>query len=1274
MQEIFQALERNNQNTGGAYIEKYSSAYFIRSEGMTASKDDLEAIVVKNASNGTPILLRDVATIQFGSASRYGAMTYSAKNVPPGECVGGIVMMTKGENSSQVIALVKQRIEEINAGLPKGISIEPYLDRTKLVNGAISTVETNLIEGALIVLCVLVIMLGSIRAGLIVASTIPLSMLFALGMMHVFGVSGNLMSLGAIDFGIIVDGALIIVEATLHHIMASGVLRANGRLTQKEMDHEVYVSASAIRSSATFGEIIILIVYVPILALSGIEGKMFKPMAETVSFAILGAFLLSITYIPMMSALALSKSGTASSRVGLLFERISEHVMQWFQTLYAPCLRMALQHRTAVLSISGGALVASAMLFSTLGGEFIPTLDEGDFAVGMRVMTGSALSHSVAVSQQAGAIMVEKFPEVTKAIGKIGTSEIPTDPMPIEAYDLMLILKPRSEWVSARSMEELAEKMKAELDNIPGAESEFLQPIQMRFNELISGARQDVVVKIFGEDMAVLADLAQRIGSIAKQVNGVEDVYVEQVSGLQQVVVRVRRTELARFGLSVDDVNTALRTAFAGASVGKVYENERRFDIVVRLDSLIRNDVSAVRQTPVRTPNGNLIPLEYVADIQVEFGANQIQREDAKRRIIVGFNVRNRDVQSVVHDIQAILGKNLLLPAGYFIRYGGSFENLIEAKKRLLVAVPVALVLIFILLYFTFQSLKYGMMIFSAIPLAAIGGVVALALRGMPFSISAGVGFIALFGIAVLNGIVLITCFNRLQQERRTTLQPQDNVRQWLYTIAEDGTKERLRPVLMTALVASLGFLPMALSSSSGAEVQRPLATVVIGGLVSATLLTLIVLPVLYVLIEERAMMRVQKQAIILPIVLCVIVGLSSTSPMMAQPSLSLQAALELAEKNALPIRMARNEVDIQRILRRTVTDVGKTAVSYQVGQISSFEQDNLFTITQSIPFPTLFSAQSSLAGAQEEQSRLRVRQAQVQIVSTVRSIFYRYAVLQERERLLREQDTLVQRLVRNEARRMSAGDATSLEEAEARLQAVDLRAQVLQVDYDSRACVSALRALLATQTDSLPSLSLVVPTPVKRIFKVVHDTMLTQSNPMAALLRQAMTIAAARHSVEIAKALPDFSLGYFSQSIIGSSLRDGTLANSGNRFSGFSFGVSLPLWFVPGIARIEATEVERLSAQQQAEQYMVILRAEYQRAILEFTKAQASLQVYEEAALQQARRLQTIAQTSYSQGESSFVEYSNALRRSFAVQMKYCDALEQYNSAVIALEALAGL
>ena len=828
IQDIFTALEKNNQNTGGAYIDKKPSAYFIRSEGLISSPDDIENIVVKNTSNGVPVIIRNVGTVQLGHAIRYGAMTKNGKE----ETVGAVVMMLKGANSSQVIANVKERIAMIEKTLPEGVVIEPFLDRTKLVNNAIETVTRNLAEGALIVIFVLVLLLGNLRAGLVVASVIPLSMLFAVSMMNVFGVSGNLMSLGALDFGLIVDGAVIIVEATLHHINTHN---SGMRLNQVQMDEEVGTSAKKMMSAAAFGQIIILIVYLPILSLVGIEGKMFKPMAETVMLAIAGAFILSLTYVPVASSLFLSKNTTHK-------RNISDRIIDFFHRMYDPTIRYALDKKAFVVSAAVVLLIASLFVFGTLGGEFLPELDEGDFAVETRTLTGSSLSKTVEATLKGEAALLKNFPEVEKVIGKIGASEIPTDPMPLEGADLMVIMKDKSEWVSAKTKYEMIEKMQHTLEeNVPGVWFGFQHPIQMRFNELMTGARQDVVIKIYGEDLDMLTLYAEQVGRIVSSVEGASDLYVEKVTGLPQIVIQFDREKIAAFGLTIDDINRVINTALAGQSAGIVFEGERRFDLVVRLSDEKRQSVDDVRNLFIATPAGQQIPLDQLADVDLKVGPNQIQRDDAKRRIIIGFNVRGRDVESIVKELQQKIDTQVKFAAGYFPTYGGTFKNLQEARARLLIAVPVALALIFLLLFFTFNSIKQSLLIYTAIPLSAIGGIFALWIRDMPFSISAGVGFIALFGVAVLNGIVLIAEFNRLKNDGLTDLR----------IIVMRGTKMRLRPVVMTALVASLGFLPMALSHGSGAEVQKPLATVVIGGLISATLLTLMVLPCLYLYAES---------------------------------------------------------------------------------------------------------------------------------------------------------------------------------------------------------------------------------------------------------------------------------------------------------------------------------------------------------------------------------------------------------------------------------------
>jgi cobalt-zinc-cadmium resistance protein CzcA len=828
--DVFTALENNNQNTGGAYIEKGPTLLFIRSEGLIGSTNDIENVVIKNTNEGIPILLRDVATVSTGHAIRYGAMCYNDE----GEVAGAVVMMIKGGNSSEVIHNIKKEIEKIQMSLPEGVVIEPFLDRTKMVNNAIGTVSTNLIEGALIVIFILVLFLGNFRAGFLVASMIPLSMLFAIIMMNLFGVSGNLMSLGALDFGLIVDGAVIIVEAVMHQL-AHGKRFRGLNITQKEMDEQVGISAKKMMNSAVFGQIIILIVYLPILSLQGIEGKMFKPMAQTVAFALIGAFLLSLTYIPMMSSLLINKRISDSpSRSDIVLGKI--------ERIYQNYLTRLLRYPRRILTLVIIMFILSLITLFSMGGEFIPALEEGDFAVETRLLTGSNLSSSIEYTQKAAGIIKHQFPEVEKVVTKIGSGEIPNDPMPIEAADLMIIMKDKKEWTSASTFPEMAEKMSNELKKVPGITVGFQYPVQMRFNELMTGARQDVVCKIFGEDLDTLAQYGDEIGAIIGGIEGATDLFIEPINGMPQIIINYNREVIAQYGLTIAQVNMIVNSAFAGYTAGNVYEGEKRFDLVIRMHKPERKSIDDIINLLIPLGNGNQIPLHQLARIESINGPNQIQRENTKRRIVVGFNVRGRDVQSIVEELQKRVNDKIDFAPGYSITYGGAFENLNEAKARLAIAVPIALILIFVLLYFAFSSVKLSMLIYSAIPLSAIGGVYFLFLRGMPFSISAGVGFIALFGVAVLNGIVLVAEFVRLQQSGVNNL----------LRIVLMGTKIRLRPVLMTAFVASLGFLPMALSNGSGAEVQRPLATVVIGGLFSATLLTLFVLPMLFILFESK--------------------------------------------------------------------------------------------------------------------------------------------------------------------------------------------------------------------------------------------------------------------------------------------------------------------------------------------------------------------------------------------------------------------------------------
>lgn len=822
--EVFTALQKNNSNTGGSYIDKGPNIYFIRGEGIIQNLDDINNIVVRN-TNGIPVLIKDIATVQFGFAPRYGAMTRNGN----GETVGAVVLMQKGENAVRVIENVKDRIKSIEKSLPEGLAIDVFVDRTKLIDRTISTVSTNLLEGALIVIFVLILFLGNLRAGLIVASVIPLAMLFAVSMMNLFGVSANLMSMGALDFGLIVDGAVIIVEATLYQLaMSNKQLPVANYLTQEQMDETVKGVSTKIMSSAVFGQIIILIVYIPIFALRGIEGKMFMPMAQTVSFAIIGALILSVTYVPLMSSLFLNKNIAAK-------ETFTDRGMQWLIKKYQPFLQRIIKYRIAFLLFAFCLFVASLFVFNSLGGEFIPELDEGDFAMNYTIRQGSSLPQTMETGTQLEKI-ARQFPEVTEAVSKIGTSEVPTDPMPIESADLIMVLKDKKEWTTAKDKDALAEKMNEKMSVIPGVNLSFEQPIQMRFNELIAGVKSDIAIKIFGSDLDKLFTKANEAAKLVGNIPGLTDIKVEQTVGMPQLVVKYNRNKIAQYGLNISDVNAALNTAYAGGYAGVVYEGERKFDLVVRIPKDSSTDADALKGLLIPTPNGKQIPLSEIADVNFVASPAQISREDAERRIVIEANVRGRDVESVVKDIQQTLNEKLQLPEGYYITYGGQFQNLQEAKSRLQIAVPVAMLLIFFLLFVTFRSVKESLIIFSAIPLAAIGGVIALWIRGMNFSISAGIGFIALFGVAVLNGIVLISYYNRLRDEGE-----EDIIKRIM-----KGSAARLRPVLATAAVASLGFIPMALSTSAGAEVQKPLATVVIGGLISSTLLTLFVLPVLY--------------------------------------------------------------------------------------------------------------------------------------------------------------------------------------------------------------------------------------------------------------------------------------------------------------------------------------------------------------------------------------------------------------------------------------------
>ena len=1249
--EIFNALENNNQNTGGAYIEKNDKALFIRSEGLVGSIRDIENILVKQTEDGNPILISDVANVQTGTAIRYGATTKNGG----GEVVSAIVMMLKGANSAEVISDVKDKIENISKTLPEGVVIEPFLDRTKLVNNAIGTVTTNLVEGALIVIFILLLLLGNWRAGLITASVIPLALLFAFSMMHLFGVSANLMSLGAIDFGLIVDGAVIIVEATLFHL---GTLKLSRAMTQKEMDDEVIKSSSKMMNSAAFGQIIILIVYLPILALVGTEGKMFGPMAQTVSFAILGAFILSLTYVPMITALALNKKGGHK-------KNISDKILDTIYKIYEPVLHWAMRTRIIVIAGTIALFIIAFMVFRSLGGEFIPTLEEGDFAVETRVMTGSSLNNTIKATTKAERILLDNFPEVLQVVSKIGSGEIPTDPMPVEAADLMIILKDKSDWVSASNREELANKMAEALEVIPGVTFGFQQPIQMRFNELMTGVRQDVAVKIYGENLEQLSKYASQIGKIAGTVEGAVDVYIEEVTGVPQIVIDYNRAQLAKYGLDIKSVNRTIQAAFAGASAGLVYEGEKQFDLVVRLEGDHRTSLVDVQNLYIIGARGQQIPLQQVAKVSIIDGPYQIQRDNTQRRIITAFNVRNRDVESVVEEISKKIESQVNLAPGYSINYGGQFENLVQARERLSIVVPMALLLIFILLYFAFGSIKQGVLIFTAIPLSAIGGVFALWLRDLPFSISAGVGFIALFGVAVLNGIVLIAEFNRLKKDGVS------DVFERIY----QGTKTRLRPVIMTAAVASLGFLPMALSQTSGAEVQRPLATVVIGGLITATFLTLIVLPILYYYSEKKLKMKTNKTILLMLLTLSgSIYSINAQSTTQVKVFDNIDAIIGTALKNNPNVKISKLQTEQEEVLKGASFDLPKTQFGLEYGQTNSaVDNDTRISINQTFAFPTLYSNQNKLSKAKIVSSELNQEVVKNELISQIKSAYYFLWYSKSKQIVLQQQDSIYQKFQFAANLRFKTGESNALEKATASAELAEIKIAM----QDNTSVIKAYQLQLQNlmHSDSLIDINVGELEVIPVLFTgELIDSLSVAKNPLVSFYNSKIDIADKERSVESSKMLPDITLGYFNQSFIGNGVTANgtpTAFDSGDRFTGVQLGLSIPIFFKARTSMIKAAKIHKMEMEAELEAVTNYTKSQLQTGLETLKKDRENMDFFRLNALPQAKLLLKNSQRGFQEGEIEYIEYVQGLNRALTIQTKYLEYINQYNQTLIIIEKL---
>lgn len=1226
--QIFTALENNNSNSGGSYLEKGTDVYFIRTEGMLASLTDVENVVVdQRGPAGTPIRVKDVATVQFGKAVRYGAMTRNGE----GEVVGAVMLLLKGASANEVVKDVKVRMEEIQKTMPQGIKIVPFLDRSVLIGKAISTVEKNLIEGGLIVVFILVLLLGNFRAGLIVASVIPLCLLFAFAMMHIFGVSANLMSLGAIDFGLIVDGAVIIVESIIHRLHAH---KKGEVLSQHEMDEEVGISAKAIFQSAAFGVIIILIVYFPIMALGGIEGKMFRPMAQTVSFAIVGALILSLTYVPMASALFLSKK--IDHKV-----TIADRIMNAMFSRYKPMVDWALSKPKIVMILSSLLLVGSVGLFTTLGGEFIPELNEGDFAVEVVLPTNASLSQSIHVNTEAQKLLMKQFPdEIKQVVSRIGASEIPTDPMGINACDLLIILKEPSAWKKAHSPEELEAKMDEALNAFPEVNFEFTQPIQMRFNELIAGVKSDIAIKIFGEDLGLLFEHATEASRYIRKIDGVGDIKVQQIDGIPQLVVKFNRSKLAQYGLNVQSINQLIKTTFAGETAGIVMEGEKRFDLVVRMDSLHRQDIQNLRELYVELPNGGQIPLQEVAEVDFENAPVEVSRDDTHRRITIGINVRNRDVESVVADIQKVMKEKVVLPAGYYVTYGGTFENLQAAKSRLALVVPIALVLIFVLLFFTFQSFLEASIIYLAIPLSAIGGIWALWLRGMPFSVSAGIGFIALFGVAVLNGIVLLSFFKQLANEG---LSVEERL--------QKGLALRFRPVIMTAAVASLGFLPMALSTSPGAEVQRPLATVVIGGLITATFLTLVVIPVVYSFLMGRKERKATSALLVL-----FFLGLGLSNAQAQTPKLSLnQCVAEALQKNSL-IRSGGLEVQTADALIATGRELPKGTLDFQYGKTQTyFSQDYTVVANQSIPWPSLLKAQVKALSSQKMIAEKRLAITKSLVAASVKWYYYQLLVQQKQSAFLKKQDSLYVQMRRAASLKYKEGETGKLEfvAAEARLREFQQKQAALSLD------MKANYAQLAYWINH--------PTP----FEIQGDESITMtlqkgkdiaSMPAIQLFDEQIQHGKLLTDVERQKLLPDIRVGAVTQSI--------------ENYTGQNFiqaGISIPIFAKAQKARIKAAENNELYLESQKEQGISQLSAELSSQFVQMEKHLNGINYFQQTGLAQAAWLELTALKSYQQGEIEYVEMLQNTQQAWQIREQYLQEVLAYNQSIVQIETILG-
>jgi len=1245
--DIYNALYKNNQNTGGGYIEKNKYANYIRGEGLVRTIEDIENITVK-IENGYPLIIKDVAEVKMGNEIRYGAFTKAGK----GEAVGGMILMLKGANSNNVIEAVKDRVEKIQKSLPEGVTIKPFFDRSVLIDNTTSTVTTNLMEGALIVIFVLVLLLGNWRGGLIVASTIPLSLLFAFIMMKIFGVWANLMSLGAIDFGIIVDGAVIIVESSVFMINEHLLKKKN--ITKEKRKELVFTASSKMMNSAFFGQLIILIVFIPILTLQGIEGKMFQPMALTFIFAMIGVMILCLTYVPMMSSIFIKVNPKHSDSKWAWGNKIIKKL----EGIYEKTLNIVLKKSVIVISSSIVLFGISIYVFTKMGGEFIPKLDEGDIAFHSILKPGSSLSEAIATTTKIEGILLSQFPEIKQVMSRIGVADVPTDPMPMDVADCFILLKPKAQWRDGKTKEQLVEEFKKAVMVVPGINFEFTQPIEMRFNELISGVREDIAIKLFGDDLDLLATKAEEIGRLISNIDGVADMKVESTQGLPQISIEYDREKIAQYGLNIAELNDLVETAFAGKSAGVIFEGEKQFDIVVRFDKDYKESIEDIKELFVVLPSNMQIPLKEVANISYKTGPMQISRENTQRRTYVGINVRGRDIKTLVEEIQVKLDNELELPAGYFIRYGGAFENLERATNRLEIVIPLALGMIFLLIFLALKSLKQTTMIFVAIPFAAIGGVFSLFLRDMPFSISAGVGFIVLFGVAVLNGLVLMSGWNEIKSEGKLNLE--DRI--------SKGAKRRIRPILLTALTDILGFLPMAISTSSGAEVQRPLATVVIGGMITSTLLTLFILPILYRYIENRENKKFKPKVALASILIIMTFGLFTPS-IYSQDSNNkkeinnIDELISIALKNNDLINIAKSNIKLSEADKSSAYNIDKLNVEFQYGQFNSIEDDFGYEISQKFRFPTLYFNQSDLAEDNIKAKKIELKIQENKLKFNIKQSWNSLAYLLNKQKLLEYKDSLFQKFAYNSNLKYKTDESTLLEKTISESKLLILKNEMRTLHSEIISNKEELNILIRNDEvlDFQPTLT-----------ELKHETKQI-NNPNINLLEQNIKTNISEKSVAISKMYPDISLGYFSYSNNSFSSVLETNPSGTNKLYGFKAGISVPLFYGSYTSEIEKSEIKKEKSEIEYNYFKKYLESKLKQQTTKITKNYENMNFYKQTGLKQSEMILNTANVKYSLGEINYLEYFLLLNQALEIKLDYIKSKKEYNESVIEMKYLSG-